>query len=90
MANAKPYLTKPSEAAEVPALLKTNETAQVLNISRRSVQELVERRELAAIKFGRNVRFDPRDIQAFIDSRRNKAIGWKARTEAAAAVGASR
>ncbi len=83
MANAKPYIPKPSEEAEILALLKTDPAARVLNVSRRTLQELVEKREIAVIRFGRNVRFDPRDIQAFIDSRRNKSIGWKTRTEGA-------
>jgi excisionase family DNA binding protein len=81
MPNASAYLTKPGEVEENFALLKTDAAAAALGVSRRTVQELVEQRKLAAIKFGRNVRFAPADIRAFVDKHRNKAAGWASRTE---------
>jgi excisionase family DNA binding protein len=77
MPNSNTQTLKPSEVAEALALLKTDQAARALNVSRRTVQELTERRELAAIKFGRNVRYHPEDIRRFIESHRNKSIGWK-------------
>lgn len=66
------------DAAEAPQLLNTFQTATELNISKRSLQELVADRKIGFIKFGRNIRFDRADIAAFIDSHRCQAVGWKA------------
>ena len=62
---------------ELPKLLTTTETAQALGVSKRTLQELAAERKIAQIKFGRNVRFDPADIAAFIEANRLKAAGWK-------------
>ena len=66
------------DAAEAPLLLNTIQTATELNISKRSLQELVADRKIGFIKFGRNIRFDRADIAAFIDSHRRQPVGWKA------------
>ena len=79
MANETAHNTKPCGVAEFPALLNTDQCAALLGISRRTVQELVEKRRLAAVKFGRNVRFDLSDVRAFVDRHRDKAAGWASR-----------
>jgi excisionase family DNA binding protein len=65
-------------SAEMPfKLYNTNETADILGIGRRGVQERVASRELACIKIGRSTRFSAQDIADFVERNRVKAIGWK-------------
>jgi excisionase family DNA binding protein len=70
---------KRTDAAEASLihLLNTDQAAARLGIGRRTVQELAAERKLAFIKFGRNVRFHPADLEAFADANRVKSIGWK-------------
>ena len=68
------------QTAELVKLLNTQEAAQRLGVSKRTIQELASERKLAFIKFGRNVRFAVADLEAFIDANRSKAIGWKGAT----------
>lgn len=49
-----------------PALLTTREAAQVLHVHPRTVQRLVERGELSAVRLGSAVRFDPFDLGGLI------------------------
>jgi len=65
-------------SAEMPfKLFNTDETAGILGIGRRGVQERVASRELACIKIGRSTRFSAEDIAAFVERNRVKAAGWK-------------
>lgn len=61
----------------VGRLKKTDDAAAYLGIARRTLQQLVQNREIGFIKFGRSIRFDPADLDLFIDSKRVKARGWK-------------
>jgi excisionase family DNA binding protein len=63
--------------ASTPALLDTLAAARFLSMGKRTVQELVAARKLAFIKIGRATRFHVADLEAFIDSNRVKAAGWK-------------
>jgi excisionase family DNA binding protein len=45
-------------------LLTTGETAELLHVHPRTVQRLVERGELCAVRLGAAVRFDPNDVVA--------------------------
>jgi excisionase family DNA binding protein len=45
-----------------PALLTTSEAAELLHVHPRTVQRLVERGELGAVRLGAAVRFDPADV----------------------------
>ena len=76
MADETPQSTR-RDAAEVSPLLNTIETAAALNVSKRSLQELVAERKIGFIKFGRNIRFAPSDIERFIESHRILPVGWK-------------
>jgi excisionase family DNA binding protein len=51
----------------VERLLTYRETARLLGVTERTVWSMVDRGELAAVRFGRSVRVDPRDLRAFID-----------------------
>jgi len=55
----------------VRELLTAAQVGEILGKHPRTVLILAERGELAAIRLGhRTVRFDPADVQAYIDSRR--------------------
>ena len=65
-------------SAEMPfKLYDTTQTADILGIGRRGVQERVASRELACIKIGRSTRFSAADIADFVERNRVKALGWK-------------
>jgi excisionase family DNA binding protein len=65
------------QTAELVKLLTTPEAAARLGVSKRTIQELVTERKLGFIKFGRNIRFSPADIERFIESHRTLPVGWK-------------
>lgn len=67
----------PAEETGFAGLLDTIQAAVRLGVSKRTVQELVAGRKLASIKFGRNVRFHPADIEAFVASHRVQSIDRK-------------
>jgi excisionase family DNA binding protein len=56
------------------ALLDYREAARYLCTTPRHVRELWSRRELAAIKVGRSVRFAKADLDAFIAANRVRAV----------------
>jgi excisionase family DNA binding protein len=66
--------------ASFSKLLDTAEAAKLLQMGKRTVQELTAERKLAFIKIGRSVRFDPADLRAFVEANRIKAAGWKKST----------
>jgi excisionase family DNA binding protein len=53
---------EPGASSTAPALLTTSEAADLLHVHPRTVQRLVERGELGAIRLGAAVRFDPADV----------------------------
>lgn len=55
-------LSQPHEVSLAPALLTTQEAADLLHVHPRTVQRLVERGELSAVHLGAAVRFDPADV----------------------------
>ena len=61
----------PSDARR---LLDLAEAARYLNDSPRHVRSLWERRQIAAIRVGRKVRFDPRDLERYIEARRVEPV----------------
>ena len=72
-------LTTPRQAlTEDFHLLTTTQAAAALGIGKRTLQERVAAREIAAVKIGKSVRFDPADLKAYAERCKLKAIGWKA------------
>lgn len=53
---------EPSAPSTAPSLLTTGEAADLLHVHPRTVQRLVERGELSAVRLGAAVRFDPSDV----------------------------
>ena len=51
-------------------LLTIAQAAERLALSRRTVERLIERRELRAVRFGRSVRVTERELAAFVAARR--------------------
>jgi excisionase family DNA binding protein len=52
-----------------PLLLTCRQAAKILSISERTLFSLTKSREIPAVRFGgRNVRYDPADLRAWIDS----------------------
>ncbi len=47
-------------------LLTYGEVAEILGASKRTIWTLVQSGDLPAVRFGRSVRIDPRDLEAFI------------------------
>ena len=55
-------------------LLDLAGAARYLNDSPRHVRSLWARREIAAIRIGRKVRFDPKDLDRYIEAQRVEAV----------------
>ena len=51
-------------------LLKPNEAAQALSISPRKLWSLTAARDITAIRIGRAVRYEPAELQEFIERHR--------------------
>jgi len=56
------------------ALLDVNQVAERLCVSPRFVRRLVDERRIPFCKLGKFVRFDPAEIDAWIDARRVQAV----------------
>lgn len=72
-----------AEISELVTLLHVAEAARLLAVSKRTLQQLTADREIAHIKFGRNVRYDIADLRRFAESRKIREIGWKATSKKA-------
>jgi excisionase family DNA binding protein len=55
------------------ALLTYEQAAQYLGTTPRHIRHLYQRRELPAVKVGKLVRFDVRDLERFVEARRVEA-----------------
>ncbi len=77
MTATKPTPTRHDAAETSHCLLDTLQAARFLGVSKRTLQELTSDRKIAAIRFGRNVRFDPADLARFIEAHRVLPVGWK-------------
>jgi excisionase family DNA binding protein len=56
-------------------LLTTDEVAKLLHVHPRTVQRLVARGQLAAIRLGSAVRFDPDDVGSLIGEHKGRCAG---------------
>ncbi len=57
-------------AGEVPRLLDVAELAERLGVTERHVRRLVAERRIPFLKWGRLLRFDPKEIIGFLDDAR--------------------
>ena len=62
---------RPSAAvSELPTLLDISDVASHLGVSARHVRRLVTERRIPYIKWGHLLRFDPRELEAWLDQSR--------------------
>ncbi len=62
----------PEKSDVTPMLLTARQAAKALTISERTLWSLTQRGEIPAVRFGgRNVRYDPRDLDAWIQGAKN-------------------
>lgn len=57
----------------VAALLTRQDAAKALSVTDRTVDALVKRGVLPAVRIGRSVRFDPADLRSFIERAKQTA-----------------
>lgn len=55
------------------ALMKYGEAAALLGVSELTLRRLVARGEVPEVRIGRAVRFDPRDLRAYVDRLRSES-----------------
>jgi excisionase family DNA binding protein len=63
-------MTPTTQDGDVRILLTEGETAKALRLSIRTVYDLRKGGKLPAVHIGRAVRYDLRDVQAFVDRQR--------------------
>ena len=61
-------LNQNSEIKQLEVLLKADDVARVLNISRSFAFQLMQRGDIRTVKIGRSVRVRPADLENFIVS----------------------
>ena len=54
-------------------LLKSNEAAVALAVSPRTLWTKTKAGEIPVVRIGRSVRYDPRDLQAWVDAQKKTA-----------------
>jgi excisionase family DNA binding protein len=62
-----------SPAQRAP-LLDTDELAKVLNVTSRHIRRLVAERRIPFVKVGRFVRFDPSELDVWLDQQRVEVV----------------
>ena len=55
---------------ESPILLSTRQAARLLGICERTLFSLTKKGEIPTVRIGRRVLYDPRDLRAWIDSKK--------------------
>ncbi len=56
-------------------LLDVDTAAEYLSVTPRFIRRLVAERRLPFVKLGRHLRFDPSDLDRFVDAGRVDAVG---------------
>ncbi len=54
-------------ATNVPNLLQPPDAARALSVSERTLFALTKRGDIAAVRIGRAVRYDPADLRRYVD-----------------------
>jgi excisionase family DNA binding protein len=72
--------------ARLPALLNIEDVAGILGVSVRHVRRLVAERRIPFIKWGRYLRFDLGELEAWIDNARIRPFDLEARARRRRAV----
>ncbi|MGP0030636.1 MAG: helix-turn-helix domain-containing protein [Acidimicrobiales bacterium] len=71
--------TAPAKTASAPAhrapLLDTDEIAKILCVTPRHIRRLVAERRIPFVKVGRFVRFEPGELDVWLDQQRVDVVG---------------
>jgi excisionase family DNA binding protein len=72
---AHPAAGRPNSlaAAVVPLLLTPREAARALAIGERTLWSLTRRGEIPVVRIGRAVRYDPRDLDVYVQAQKQTA-----------------
>jgi excisionase family DNA binding protein len=54
-----------------PFLLNSRQAAVFLNISQRTLWTLVDSGDITVVRIGRSVRYDPRDLERWLQEKKN-------------------
>ena len=65
--------------APIPGLLTSDEAAQFLAVSPRTLWSLTKNGSVSRVRIGKLVRYDPRDLRAFIDNHKSGGLESAAR-----------
>jgi excisionase family DNA binding protein len=60
-----------------PLLVDAKQAARLLCVSPRKLWSLTAGAEIRAVRIGRLVRYDPRDLAAFIERQRDRRQPWR-------------
>ncbi len=69
----EPSSTAASDAS--PRLLRSDEASKVLSISPRTLWTLTDRGEIPCVRILRSVRYDPADLQDYIERQKHRKAG---------------
>ena len=61
--------------------LNAMEVAELLNITKNTVYELVKRGEIPAYKVGKKLRIDKSDVKEYIDNQKHKKLVSKSKVK---------
>ena len=73
-------INRTSSSVKPNSLLKVDDVAAILNISRSAAYNLLQTRQLISVRMGKSVRVRPVDLEAFIQANLTRPIdssGWK-------------
>lgn len=59
---------QPKKDYSIPKLLRSEEVAEILNISESLAYKLMKNGDIPTVRFGRSVRVRPQDLEEFIRS----------------------
>lgn len=66
-------MSAPASSVATPfRLLSTRDAATALSISERTLFTLTERGDILAVRIGRSVRYDPADLQRFVEQSKSR------------------
>jgi excisionase family DNA binding protein len=66
---------QPAKASELPTLMAIDDVAEHLGVTVRHVRRLVAERRIPFLKWGRLLRFDPGELNVWLERRRTD-IRW--------------
>ena len=65
-------LNEYKQEGALPRMLSINKVAEVLDVSKKTIYRYVQKGQLRAYKYGRDLKFKESDIKAFIEKHEKK------------------